>query len=227
MEKDSELIAAINDIKICLEGHGDPAIRDAIVALEGIVPFIDKNNIVDIKCKGCDNYALSSFPSSDDLCAIDNNDYCHANRLPMDRLAILAMAGCTEFSQKAQKDLERLGSAILEEDLKPAFEDRKLYDKKRFASYKVSFRMRHAPGNVCIEFGYESDSEFTPSDLLLCILRRLDPGFGPLASEKIAGVLKDRPILFVAANKQTRRQMDIDYILDWTSKKRKLDIVYL
>lgn len=227
MGKDNELAAAINEIKRCLEGHENQCSRDAINALEGIAPFLDKNTIIDIKCKGCDNCALSSFPSLNDLCTIDNSDYCHANRLPMDRLSILRMAGCNKFSQKAQNDLECLASAILEEDLKPAFEDRKLYDKKRFASYKASFRMIQNPGNICIELGYESDGAFTPSDLKLCILRRLDPGFGPIASQKIASVLKDKPILLVAANKQTRRQMDIDYILEWIAKKRKLDIVYL
>ncbi len=227
MEKDNELLIAIEDIKRCLEGQLDPGAIEALAALEGIMPFLDKRTIVSIKCKGCDNYALSSFPTLDDLCTIDSCDYCHANRLSLDRLGTLKMAGCTEYSQKAQKDLESLANAILDEDLKPAFEDRKLYDKKRFASYKASFRMSQKPGNICIEFGYELDGTFTPSDLKLCILRRLDPGFGPLASQKITGVLKERPILFIAANKQIRRQMDIDYILEWIAKKRKMDIVYL
>lgn len=225
--KDNDLISSVNAIKRCHDGREDRCIADAIIALEGIAPFLNKNTIVGIKCKKCDNYSSSSFPIAEDHCTIDNGDYCHVNRLTTDRLGTLTMAGCTQFSQKAQKDLESIACAILEEDLKPAFGDRKLYDKKRFASHKVSFRMSEAPGNVCIEFGYEFNDEFTPGDLKLYILRRLDPGFGPLASQKIAAILEDKPILFVAANKQTRRQMDIDYIMEWIAKKRNMDIVYL
>jgi len=227
MEKDNKLLTAIEDTKRCLKGHVDPCIADVLAAIGGIAPFLDKDTIIRIKCKGCDYYASSSFPILNDLCTVDSRDYCHANRLSLEILGTLKMAGCIKYSQKAQTDLECLANAILEEDLMPAFEDRKLYDKKRFASYKASFRMSQKPGNICIEFGYEADGTFTPSDLKLFIFRRLDPGFGPLASQKIADVIKDRPILFVTADKQVRRQTDIDYIMEWIAKKRKMDIVYL
>lgn len=227
MEKKNDLLTAIEEIKKCLEGQADQDIIRAFVALEGIMPFLEKRTIINIKCKGCDNYALSSFPALEDLCKVDSSDYCHANRHPLERLGTLQVASCTEYSQKAQKDLEKLANLILNEDIKPAFEYRKLYNKKRFASYEASFRINQKPGNICIEFGYVSDGTFTPSDLQLYLIRRLDPEFGPAASQKIAGILKCKPILFISANKQTRWQMDIDYILEWIAKKRKMDIVYL
>jgi hypothetical protein len=33
--------------------------------------------------------------------------------------------------------------------------------------------------------------------------------------------------MVVKASLQTRRQLDIDYVLEWIAKKRKMDIVYL
>jgi hypothetical protein len=54
----------------------------------------------------------------------------------------------------------------------------------------------------------------------------LDPGFGA-ASQKIAEAIKSGPVMIVEASLQTRRPLDIDYVLEWIAKKRKMDIVYL
>jgi hypothetical protein len=55
----------------------------------------------------------------------------------------------------------------------------------------------------------------------------LDPGFGAADSQKISEAMKTGLIMVVKAGLQTRRQLDIDYMLEWIAKKRKMDIVYL
>jgi hypothetical protein len=142
-------------------------------------------------------------------------------------LTALKLAGCPQYSCKEKDDLMNLGRAILEEDLRPGFCERKLYDRSKFASYDVAFRILSNPGNVCIEFGHITDEGFACSDIRLFIMRRLDPGFGVEASQKISEALKTGPIMVVKASLQTRRQLDIDYVLEWIAKKRKMDIVYL
>jgi len=39
--------------------------------------------------------------------------------------------------------------------------------------------------------------------------------------------MKGGPIMVVQSSSQTRRQLDIDYMLDWIAERRKMDIVYL
>jgi hypothetical protein len=48
-----------------------------------------------------------------------------------------------------------------------------------------------------------------------------------VASQKISEAMKGNPIMVVQSSLQTRRQLDIDYVLDWIAEKRKMDIVYL
>jgi len=83
------------------------------------------------------------------------------------------------------------------------------------------------PGNICIQFGHLTDGGFAGNDIRLFIIRRLDPGFGEEASSRISEALKKGPVMALRASPQIRRQLDIDYVLDWIAKKRKMDIVYL
>jgi hypothetical protein len=91
----------------------------------------------------------------------------------------------------------------------------------------VAFRLQSSPGKVCIELGHRTDEGFACSDIKLYILRRLDPGFGAVATQKISEAMKGSPIMVVQSSLQTRRQLDIDYVLEWIAEKRKMDIVYL
>ena len=227
MDNKNEILIAVREARRILGDCADFRVAEVLTILEGIAPFLDKEVIIGLKCKGCDNYASSSFPLSKDFWVVENSAHCHARDVSLKNLTAIKLAGCPQYSCEAQEELVKLGRAIMEEDLRPAFCERKLYDRSKFASYSVAFRMLSNPGNVCIEFGHKTDEGFACSDIKLCIMRRLDPGFGAVASQKISEAMLTSPIMVVEASLQTRRQLDIDYVLEWIAKKRKMDIVYL
>ncbi len=227
MDNKNEILIAVREARRILGDCADFRVAEVLAILEGIAPFLDKEVVIGLKCKGCDNYASSSFPLSKEFCVVENSAHCHAKDVSLKNLTAIKLAGCPQYSCAAQEELVNLGRAIMEEDLRPAFNERKLYDRSKFASYSVAFRMLSNPGNVCIEFGHKTDEGFACSDIKLCIVRRLDPGFGAEASQKISEAMSTCPILVVKASLHTRRQLDIDYVLEWIAKKRKMDIVYL
>jgi len=227
MEDKHEILHAVREAKKHLGDGADFRIADAIDIMEGIAPFLDKEVVIELKCKKCDNYAAASFPLNNDFWAVDNNEYCHEKKNALKNLSALKLAGCFQYSRQETEGLIKLGQEILDEDLKPGFSDRKLYDRSKFASYSVAFRLLSNPGNICIEFGHLNDGGFACSDIKLYIIKRLDPGFGEEASRRISEALKRGPVMAIKANMQIRRQLDIDYVLEWIAKKRKMDIVYL
>jgi hypothetical protein len=227
MDNRNEILFAVQEARRNLRDTADFRIEDALSILEGIAPFLDKEAIIGMKCKGCDNYAQASFPLSRDFWAVDESEYCHAKNVSLKNLIASKLACCSQYSCQASRDLAALGTAIMEEDLRPGFQERKLYDRSKFASYNVAFRLQTSPGKVCIELGHRTNEGFACSDIKLYIIRRLDPGFGAAASQKIFEAMKSGPIMAIQSSLQTRRQLDIDYMLDWIAKKRKMDIVYL
>ncbi|MDD4161379.1 MAG: hypothetical protein PHW87_02745 [Methanothrix sp.] len=227
MDNRNEILFAVREARRNLGAAADFRVADALAILEGIAPFLNKEVVIKVKCKSCDNYGAASFPLSRDFWAVDDSEYCHAKDASLKNLTVSKLAGCTQHSCQASQDLINLGTAIMEEDLRPAFQERKLYDRSKFASYSVAFRLQSSPGKVCIELGHRTDEGFACSDIKLYVLRRLDPGFGAVASQKISEAMKGGPIMVVESSLQTRRQLDIDYVLDWIAEKRKMDIVYL
>lgn len=227
MENKNELLLAVREARKNLKDDVDFRAADMLAVFEGIAPFLDRETVLNMKCKGCDSYSCSYFPLSNDFWVVENQDYCHAKNLPLKHLSVLKMAGCTDYSKNAQKGLYDLVNSVLEEDLRPAFVERRLYDRNLFASYSVAFRVQMDNGNACIEFGHKSGEKFVGSDIKLHFIRRLNPGLGPAASERISGSLKNGSAMVVEASQQTRRMLDIDYVLEWIAKKRKMDIVYL
>lgn len=227
MDNRNEILFAVREARRNMGQAADFRVADALTILEGIAPFLNKENIIAMKCKNCDNYAAATFPLNRDFWAVDENEYCHAKDASLKNLTASKLAGCPQYSSQASHELIALGTAIMEEDLRPAFQERKLYDRSKFASYTVAFRLQSSPGNVCIELGHSTDDGFACSDIKLYILRRLDPGLGAVASQKIAEVMKSSSIIVVQSSQQTRRQLDIDYVLEWIAEKRKMDLVYL
>jgi hypothetical protein len=227
MDNRNEILFAVREAKRNLGEGADFRVADALAILEGIAPFLNKEVVIGMKCKSCDNYASASFPLSRDFWAVDDSEYCHAKDASLKNLTASKLAGCPQYSCVTTQDLISFGTAIMEEDLRPAFQERKLYDRSKFASYSVAFRLQSSPGKVCIELGHRTDEGFACSDIKLYILRRLDPGFGAVASQKISEAMKSGPIMVVQSSLQTRRQLDIDYVLEWIAEKRKMDIVYL
>jgi hypothetical protein len=227
MDNKNEILFAVREAKRSLGEGADFRVADALDILEGIAPFLDKDAVVKMKCRHCDSYASASFPLSHDFFVVDNSEHCHARDVSIKNLAALKLAGCKEFSRQEQEKMAALGNAIMEEELRPAFVERKLYDRCKFASYSVAFRLQSSPGSVCIEFGHKTDAGFACCDIQIYIVNRLDPGFGAENSQKIDAALKNGPTMLVKASRQTRRQLDIDYLLEWIAKKRKMDIVYL
>lgn len=227
MDEKDELLLALRDARRDLK-EGRPFRSDEMLnLLEGMAPFLNRGIIIDIKCKSCDNYAKSFFPLEDDFHAVDLHEYCHAKRASLQHLSFSKLAGCMQHSKSSREELLGLAESILEEDLRPAFAERKLYDRSKFATCKIDFQVSQEPGKVCIEFGHRTQGGFVGSNMRLCLLRRLDPGMGAEASEKIALMLKDKPIIVDEASQRFRRMLDIDYILEWIAKKRKMDIVNL
>ena len=227
MDNKNEILIAVRDARRILGDCTDFRIAEVLVILEGIAPFLDREVVIGLKCKGCDNYASSSFPLSKDFWMVENSAHCHAKDVSLKNLTAIKLASCPQYSRAAQEELVNLGRAIMEEDLRPAFNERKLYDRSKFASYSVAFRLQSSPGSVCIEFGHKTDEGFACCDIQLYIVQRLDPGFGAENSQKVADALRNGPAMLVKASQQTRRQLDIDYLLEWIAKKRKMDIVYL
>jgi hypothetical protein len=227
MDNRNEILFAVREAKRNLGEGADFRVADALAILEGIAPFLNKEVVIGMKCKSCDNYASASFPLSRDFWAVDDSEYCHAKDASLKNLTASKLAGCPLYSCVTTQDLISFGTAIMEEDLRPAFQERKLYDRSKFASYSVAFRLQSSPGKVCIELGHRTDEGFACSDIKLYIIRRLDPGFGAVATQKISEAMKSSPIMVVQSSLQTRRQLDIDYVLEWIAEKRKMDIVYL
>jgi hypothetical protein len=227
MDNRNEILFAVREARRNLGEGADFRVADALAILEGIAAFLDKQTVAGLKCKSCDNYATASFPLSRDYYAVDDAEYCHAKDVSIKNLTASKLASCSEYSRQASVDLINLGQAVMEEDLRPAFHERKLYDRSKFASYSVAFRLMPLPGGVCIELGHLTDGGFACSDIKLYLLRRLDPGLGAAASQKISEAMKGGLIMVVQSSLQTRRQLDIDYVLDWIAEKRKMDIVYL
>jgi len=227
MDSKNEIVSAVREAKKNLGEAADFRVADALAILEGMAPFLDRQTVVSIKCRSCDNYARASFPLSRDFHAVEEDDYCHARQASIKNLTVSKLASCSYYSRQASEDLLELGREIMEEDLVPAFKERKLYDRSKFASYSVAFRLVSLPGMVCIKLGHEVDGGFACSDIKIYILRRLDPGFGADASQKISQAVKGGPIMVVQSGSQTRRQLDIDYVLEWIAERRKMDIVYL
>jgi hypothetical protein len=228
MENKNELLFAIREARKNLKSDVDFRAAEMLAVFEGLAPFLDWTTILDMKCKRCDSYSCAHFLLSNDFWTVEDQDYCHSKNMPIKHLSVLKIAECTNYSRDAQKDLSDIVNSILEEDLRPAFVERKLYDRNLFASYSVAFRVQKDCGNVCIEFGHKSGETFVGSDIKLHFLRRLNPGFGPGASKRIAEAMKNNnPTMVVEASLQTRRMLDVDYVLEWIAKKRKMDIVYL
>ena len=227
MSNKQEILNAVREAKKHIGDGADFRITDAMDIMEGIAPFLEKEVVIGLKCKKCDSYASASFPLNNDFWAVDNHEYCHEKKTSLKNLNAMKLAGCRQFSCQVKEELMKLGQEILDEDLKPGFKDRKLYDRSKFASYSVAFRLLSNPGNICIEFGHLTNGGFAGSDIRLYIMKRLNPGFGEEASRKISEALKRGPVMAVKANMQIRRQLDIDYVLEYIAKKRKMDIVYL
>lgn len=227
MDNRNEIVSAVREAKRNLGEAADFRVADALAILEGLAPFLDRETVTRIKCKSCDNYARASFPLNRDYWVVDEGEYCHARQASMKNLSVSKLAGCPHYSREASEELMELGRAIMEEDLEPAFQERKLYDRSKFASYSVAFRILPLPGMVCIQLGHQVEGGFACSDIKLYLMRRLDPGFGALASQKISQAIKGGLIMVVQSSLQTRRQLDIDYVLDWIAERRKMDIVYL
>jgi hypothetical protein len=227
MENKNEILLAIKEARRDLKEGISFRAEEMLSLVEGMAPFLDKELIIKIKCMNCDNYAASFFPLEGDFYAVDKHEYCHAKKISLQNLGRLKIGSCMEYSDRWRKDLENLASSIVKEDLEPAFAERKLYDRTKFASYKVNFKICQGTGKICIEFGHKSGEDFIAANMKLHILRRLDPGFGPEALKKIARAMNKEFILVVEASQQTRRQLDIDYVLEWIAQKRKMDIIYL
>jgi hypothetical protein len=222
----NELLLAIKEARKALREGADLRLTDILGILEGIAPFLDKNTVINIKCRLCDYYAQASFPLEDDFYAVENQSYCHAKKLSLKNVSLLKIMACQYFSQNARGEAAELASSLLA-DLRAAFADRKLYDKKLFASFNADVKLQEEDGHICLELGHWSAGTFNGSGIKLHLLRRLDPGFGPAASEKIAKALSSQSILVAEMGPQERQPPNLATALKGIAERRKMDIVFI
>jgi hypothetical protein len=226
-DNQGELLFAVKAAEQSLPESVSPQMGEILAFVEGMAPFLKKDTLIQIKCSSCDNYAPSFFPGESDFSVVEPRAYCHAKKQPHHHLNLFTIAKCPEHSKEAQKRLLELANSVVKEDLRPALADKKLYDRNAFASYDVDYKIIPERSMVCIEFGHDDDGDFVESGIKICILRRLDPGFGEDAA-KIKAVHKyGRPVMVVMASRQIRRQMGIDEVLEEIAEKREMDIAYL
>ncbi|MGC9514589.1 hypothetical protein [Methanocrinis sp.] len=223
----SELIFAVKAAQQSLPEGVSPQMGEILAFIEGMAPFLKKDTLIQIKCSSCDNYAPSFFSGEDELGVVEPRAYCHAKKQPLHHLNLFTIAKCPEHSKDAQKRLLELAESLVVEDLRPALADKKLYDRNAFASYDIDYRIIPERSMACIEFGHDDDGDFVESGIKICILRRLDPGFGEDAAKIKAAHKYGRPVMVVIAARQIRRQMGIDEVLEGIAEKREMDIVYL
>jgi len=222
----NELLFAIKEARKALREGADLRLTDILAAFDGIAPHLDKNIVINIKCHECDNYAQASFPLKDDFYAVENQSYCHAKELSLKNVSLLKIMACQDFSQNARGEAAELAATLLA-DLREAFADKKLYDKKLFASFNADVKLQEENGHIFLELGHSSGEAFNGSGIKLHLLRRLDPGFDPAASEKIAKALRNRFILVAETGPQERRPSNLAAILEGIAERRKMDIVFI
>ncbi len=226
-DNQGELLFAVKAAQQSLPEGVSPQMGEILAFIEGMAPFLSKDTLILIKCCSCDNYSPSFFPGEGDFGVVEPRAYCHAKKQPLSHLNLFTIAKCMEHSREAQKKLLELANSVVEEDLRPALADKKLYDRNAFASYDVDYRIIQERSMVCIEFGHKDDGDFVESGFKICILRRLDPGFDE-DTTKIKTVHKyGRSVIVVMAARQIRRQMGIDEVLEGIAEKREMDIAYL
>lgn len=227
MNTKDELLFAVKAAQHSLPPNANSGVGDILAFLEGMARFLDKDTILKMKCQNCDNYASSFFPIGKDFEVVDSHEYCHAKKQPFHHMTLFTIARCLEYSEDSQKELLKLAWNVVDENLRPALEDHKLYDRHIFASYDVEYHVEPDNDKACIELGHKANGRFEGSGIKLYILSRLDPGWGAASKEINERIQYDRQVVVVSASHQMRRWMGLDDVLGNIAKKRKMDIVYL
>jgi hypothetical protein len=227
MNTKDELLFAVKAAQHSLPPNANSGVIDILAFLEGMAQFLDKDTILEMKCRNCDNYAPSFFPIDKDFEVVDSHEYCHTKKQPFHHMTLFTIARCLDYSEDSQKEVLKFAEDIVDEELRPALEDRKLYDRHIFASYDVEYNVDTDNDKACIELGHKANGSFEGSGIKLYLLRRLDPGWGGASKEINEGIQYDRQVVVVSASHQMRRWMGLDDVLGSIAKKRKMDIVYL
>ena len=226
-EDQEELLFAVKAAEQSLSGGVSHHMGEILGFVEGMAPFLNKETLIKIKCAICDHFSPSFFPGEGEYTVVELREYCHAKEQPLHHLNLFTIAKCAEHSREAQRRLLELAGSVVEEDLRPAFSGKKLYDRNAFASYHLEYRTVLERGRVCIEFGHQDDAGFVGGGIKVCILMRIDPGFGKDSAKIKAVQTYGRPVMVVTAARQVRRQMEIDEVLMAIAKKREMEIVFL
>ena len=108
MDNRNEILFAVREAKRNLGEGADFRVADALAILEGIAPFLNKEVVIGMKCKSCDNYASASFPLSRDFWAVDDSEYCHAKDASLKNLTASKLAGCPQYSCVGYPGSDRL-----------------------------------------------------------------------------------------------------------------------
>lgn len=226
-ENRDELLFAVKAAKHSIPKGINSHVGEILAFVEGMAPFLGRDIIINLKCHNCDNYAPSFFPVEGDFDIVDPHEYCHVKGQGLHHLSLFTIAKCVEHSQKAQKEMMDLAKRMVEGDLNPTMADKKLYDRNAFASYDLEFKIKPRIGEICIEFGHQNNGDFVDSGIKICLLKRLDPGYGEQTSSIKAVQKSGQMAMVVMAGRNIRRQMGLDEILDKVAEKYYMNIVYL
>ncbi|MEA2045531.1 MAG: hypothetical protein U9N48_03265 [Euryarchaeota archaeon] len=227
-DDDNELVFAVKAVERSLPKGTNHHIGELLAFLVGMAPFLDRDTLIDLKCQGCDNYASSFYPVESDLDIVEFHGYCHAKKQMLHHQALFTIAKCMEYSNEVQKELQETAEAVVEDDLRPGLAGKKLYDRKLFASYDVEFRIKPRVGeNVSIEFGHKTNGDFVDSGIRICLLKRLDPELCEHSAKIVTVQNHGRTTMVVMIDRQIRRQLGVDEILEKIAETRDMDIVYI
>ncbi|NYT02606.1 MAG: hypothetical protein GKC10_07620 [Methanosarcinales archaeon] len=227
MNTKDELLFVVKNAQHSLPSGINNRIGDILNFVEGMAQFLDKDTVIDMKCRTCDNYGSSFFPLEGDYKVVDCHEYCHVKRQPLHHMTLLTIAKCLDYTKDKQTRLEALARTIMEEDLRPALASQKLYDRRLFRNFPLEYRISRNAERVCIRLGHVSDEQFVDGDVNLYLLRRLDPEYADLSARIMAGLQKGEAVMVVEGNQNTRRQLGLEEVLDRMGNRRKMDIVYL
>lgn len=201
-------------------------IIDMLEILEGLAPFLDKNRVIEIKCKNCDSYAPCFFPLEDDYDVIDTHAYCHKKGQPLHHLTFLSIAKCRDFSRKAQTEMADLANMLMEE-LRRALQGRKIYDHNEFANYPIAFELSHDSDRVTIQLGHISeDGAFVMGDAQVHLVRRPDPRLGSKASQIGRALHESDLVILVEASRSAMKHLGLKDAVGKIATSHGIPVIY-
>lgn len=226
MKTNDELLFFVKNAQQRLPADSDYRLADLLAFIEGMAPFLDKEIVVKMKCRNCDQYSSSFFPLEGDWGVVDHHEYCHQKRQPIHHMTLLAIAKCMEYSTEAQAVQMNLASSIVKKYLRPALADKKLYDRRDFANYAMDFDIFQKAGMPAIHLGHRKGGTFVDGEICIVLPRKADPVFGSDAS-RINLALEKGMVMVIEGDEGSINQLGLKTVIDEICSELSMQAVYL